>query len=130
VSDQRFRPCHRIRRSWEYRRVGRSRAQAGDRLVRAIVQPRNRARRGVARVGVVVSLKVSKKAVVRHRLKRWVREFFRTRAKDLLHGHDLVVHIRPAAATCEHQEFESSLRHCCLQALERCRGARPSDDER
>lgn len=52
--------------------------------------------KGVNRFTVVVSTKVSKKAVVRNKLKRVVREFLRLRASILEHG-DYIVTVRGKA---------------------------------
>ena len=49
---------------------------------------------GRARLGISVSRKVSKKAVIRNTLKRIVRETFRTRAKEL-RAVDCFVKLRP-----------------------------------
>ncbi|MCP3958566.1 MAG: ribonuclease P protein component [bacterium] len=53
------------------------------------------------RLGITASRKVGK-AVVRHLLKRRVREIFRRFAgRDLLRPMDIVVHLKPASANAE-----------------------------
>jgi ribonuclease P protein component len=59
------------------------------------------ARAGSDRVGVTVSRKVGG-AVLRNRLKRWIRECYRRRRLELPRGFDLVVVARPAAAAAGH----------------------------
>jgi ribonuclease P protein component len=54
--------------------------------------------RPTARVGITVSKKVGN-AVVRNRVKRWIRESCRRLGASLPHGLDLVVVARPSAAT-------------------------------
>jgi ribonuclease P protein component len=61
-----------------------------------------------ARLGIAVSRKVSTKAVVRNRIKRQIRESFRTN-KNLLRGLDCVVIARNSAATVEKSVLRSSL---------------------
>jgi len=62
----------------------------------------------LSRFTVVVSTKVSKKAVIRNRIKRVAREFLRLRLKDLLAG-DYVVIVKPVAAKKEAAEWRRSL---------------------
>ena len=54
------------------------------------------------RLGMVVSRKVGT-AVRRNAVKRWIREWFRTRGVDFPRGVDLVVIAKPGAAERGHQ---------------------------
>jgi ribonuclease P protein component len=63
---------------------------------------------GYARLGIAVSRKVSKKAVVRNRIKRQIRESFRLN-KDLLNGMDCVVVAKFSAATTTQPALRSSI---------------------
>lgn len=56
-------------------------------------------------IGIVVSLKVHKRAVVRNRLKRRVRAALRMLLPDLRPGLWIVINLRPEAAQCEYGEF-------------------------
>jgi ribonuclease P protein component len=56
---------------------------------------------GNGRMGITVSRKVGG-AVVRNRVKRWIRECFRRRRTDFPGQVDFVVVARPAAATAGH----------------------------
>ncbi len=58
-------------------------------------------RAGSGRIGVTVSRKVGV-AVVRNRVKRWIRECFRRQRGDFPSQLDLVVVARPAAAGAGH----------------------------
>ncbi len=60
------------------------------------------ARAGAGRIGVTVSRKVGG-AVVRNRVKRWVRDCFRRRRDEFPRGLDVVVVARPAAGTSDHE---------------------------
>jgi ribonuclease P protein component len=64
--------------------------------------------RGSARLGIAVSRKVSKRAVVRNRIKRQIRESFRLN-KNLLMGMDCVVVAKQAAALTENPALRTSL---------------------
>jgi ribonuclease P protein component len=63
---------------------------------------------GVARLGIAVSRKVSKRAVVRNRIKRQIRESFRLN-KDLLSGMDYVVVAKYSAASTPQPTLRSSI---------------------
>jgi len=63
---------------------------------------------GYARLGIAVSRKVSKKAVVRNRIKRQIRESFRLN-KELLSGMDCVVVAKFSAATVTQPVLRSSI---------------------
>jgi len=63
---------------------------------------------GYARLGIAVSRKVSKKAVVRNRIKRQIRESFRLN-KELLSGMDCVVVAKFSAATISQPILRSSI---------------------
>ncbi|MCD8485422.1 MAG: ribonuclease P protein component [Desertifilum sp.] len=57
------------------------------------------------RIGVVVGQKVSKRAVVRNRIKRRIRAGLRQFLPRLSPGWQLVVIARPTAQECEYDEF-------------------------
>ena len=77
----------------------RGRKQAGPHFV-FFLNPRTSpgAATAPSRLGLTVSRRVGN-AVVRNRVKRWIREAYRRQARTLPAGHDLVVIARPAAAT-------------------------------
>jgi ribonuclease P protein component len=76
------------------------------------------ARAGSGRMGVTVSRKVGG-AVVRNRVKRWIRECYRRRRTDFPEQVDFVVVARPAAAAAGHAGLCRE-----LAALARRMGAR------
>jgi ribonuclease P protein component len=49
------------------------------------------------RVGIVTGLKISKRATIRNRVKRILREVFRRHLACIRPGIDIVVHVKPSA---------------------------------
>ncbi len=66
---------------------------------------------GVTRVGFLVGLKVSKKAVIRNKVKRRLREIFRLLIKDgkLKAGFDVIVLVRPEITEKKYNEIKEAV---------------------
>ncbi len=94
MSDATFGIEHRLRRRSDFKRIFSHQNKAAGKYVVVMVSRHGKRYRGPGRLGVVVSTKVSKRAVRRHQLKRWVKELFRTQLKAALYGQDLVVLFR------------------------------------
>jgi len=62
------------------------------------------------RYGIVISTKVSKKAVERNKLKRQFRTAVHEFDKQLFHGWDLVIIVSPAALTQKYEFIKSELK--------------------
>jgi ribonuclease P protein component len=61
-------------------------------------------------IGISISQKVSKRAVVRNRIKRRLKAAFRQLLPALAPGWWLVVIVRPEAIQCEYPEFLQELK--------------------
>ncbi|NQV13537.1 MAG: ribonuclease P protein component [Parcubacteria group bacterium] len=73
-------------------------------------------RRPESRFGFLVGIKVSKKAIVRNKVKRRLREVVRLALPDIKPGFDVVIMVRPEAADKTYQEIETALRSAFQQA--------------
>ena len=69
-----------------------------------------------SRFGISISQKVSKRAVVRNRIKRQIRAILREFLPYLQAERRLVISVRPNAVGCEYQEFLRELRKLLMQA--------------
>ena len=119
MSDQRFGPEYRIRRSVDFRRAFRLRCAVSDGRV-TIFGARNDLPH--PRLGISISRKVGI-AVVRNRWKRLLREAFRLNTGKLPPGIDLVV-VPRAGAEPSLSELTGSLLHLAEKLSGRVIGSR------
>ncbi len=68
------------------------------------------------RIGISVSQKVSKKAVVRNRLKRQIRAALRQLLPRLTPGWQVIVGVRPSALECDYAQFLQELEQLLVDA--------------
>lgn len=68
------------------------------------------------RIGISVSQKVSKKAVVRNRIKRLIRAALRQLLPQISPGWRLVVGVRPGAEQCDYAQFLRELKQLLAEA--------------
>lgn len=69
-----------------------------------------------SRIGISVSQKVSKRAVIRNRIKRLLRAAFRQLLPQIEAGVLLVVVVKPEARQCEYQQFLQELEQLLAEA--------------
>ena len=67
-------------------------------------------------IGISISQKVSKKAVVRNRIKRQIRAILRQLLPKIAPGWQLVVVVRPGADLCEYAHFLRELEQLLVEA--------------
>ena len=68
------------------------------------------------RIGVTISQKVSKKAVVRNRIKRQILAGFQSLLPSLAPGWRLVIAVKPRAVACNYGDFLRELKQLLAQA--------------
>lgn len=101
-----FSPSQRLRRSADYVRCYRRGRRKHGSLLVLHVHPNDL---GEARLGITASRKVGK-AVVRHRIKRRIREIFRRfERRAELADLDIVAHLKPAAGASDFGSLENEL---------------------
>lgn len=69
-----------------------------------------------ARIGISISQKVSKKAVIRNRIKRQIRAAFRELLPVIAPGWKIVIVVRPGATECEYRHFLGELKQLLTKA--------------
>ncbi|OCR01928.1 ribonuclease P protein component [Oscillatoriales cyanobacterium USR001] len=68
------------------------------------------------RIGISISLKVSKLSVVRNRIKRQIRAALRQMLPRISPGWNLVIVVRPTAQECNYGEFLQQLEQLLVEA--------------
>ncbi|MBX3375055.1 MAG: ribonuclease P protein component [Phycisphaeraceae bacterium] len=122
--DERFGRDRRIRRREAFDAAwrGGSRHHAGPLVI--VIRPNGLE---VTRLGVAVARRVGG-AVLRNRIRRRLRETFRTMRPDLPPGLDIVVQVKPHAPLLEGADLRDMIARAVRQAVARG-GARPSAPE-
>lgn len=98
----------RIKTPDEFKRVYQSKQWGGTQYFTFNVLAHQQDDPSVSRLGVTVSKKVAKQAVIRNRIKRQIKEFYRCQNKALI-GVDLVISAKPSCAKVSAQERLKSL---------------------
>lgn len=65
-----------------------------------------------SRFGVVVGLKVHKKAVKRNLIKRRIREILRKHLEEIASGRDFMILVNPKALVADYGELETQVLSC------------------
>ncbi len=70
---------------------------------------------GLSRLGVIVSTKVSKKAVVRNRIKRVLRDFFQKELQNIIESRDVIIITLPGIESLEKEEINAKLKEIFIK---------------
>jgi len=97
-----------LKKNEDFGRVYRQGRSYGNRLL--VMYVFERGQDPESRIGISVSKKVGN-SVVRHRLKRQIRECFRTRSSEWKDGYDIVVIAKKDAKDKDYQKIENALWH-------------------
>ncbi len=104
-SRYRLRGSYRLKRSVEFRTVFGRHKKVQNRLFRILVHYKDQP---TARLGIIVSKRVSRRAVDRNRIKRQVRECFRINRKTLRKA-NLVIVANKGCASATNAELQNAL---------------------
>lgn len=115
-----FKPGQRLLNGEQFDRVFKAAERSGDRLFTVLGRANDGAQ---ARLGLAISRKTDRRAVIRNRIKRQVRESFRLEGPET---GDYVIMSRSAAATARSGDLRDSLqRHWRILEKKTGRSAAP-----
>jgi ribonuclease P protein component len=82
--------------------------------LRALRLPKSATSEGIShlhptQIGISISTKVSKRAVIRNRIKRWIKAVLRHFLPRLSYGWQIVIVVKPGAQECDYGEFLQEL---------------------
>ena len=97
-----------LKKSEDFGRVYRQGRSYGNRLLVMYILERGQNPEG--RIGISVSKRVGN-SVIRHRVKRQLREIFRLNISSIKSGSDIVAVAKKSAAESSYQELESAVFH-------------------
>jgi ribonuclease P protein component len=109
---------HRLRRYQEFKQIYQEGSRhRGKWLILRVLQAVDPHPEPVAptRIGISISQKVSKKAVVRNQIKRKIRAACRQLLPEISPGWKIVIVVRPGTQECEYSDFLQELRQLLAQ---------------
>lgn len=110
---------HRLKRRWDFQSVYQQGIRRSSRhlIIRALPVAENSANQPIdTRIGISISRKVSKKAVVRNRIKRQIRSVFRYLLPKISTSWLIVVIVKPEAQECNYEHFLRELEQLLIRA--------------
>lgn len=110
----------RFHTSFDYHVNRKYGAVAHGKHVAVSVSKRVGKKKDKTRLGIVVSVKVSKSSPRRHELKRWTRELFRNTIKHEVRGFDVVVSFK-SNPTVDHKTVDAEIEKVFRKAMNRWR---------
>jgi ribonuclease P protein component len=100
---------HRLKQEKDFSQLARSRKIAFSKALGLKMRENGLPH---SRFGVVVGLKVHKKAVKRNLIKRRIREIVRKHLKEIAPGHDVMIMVNAKALDAEYAELEAQVLSC------------------
>jgi ribonuclease P protein component len=109
---------HRLKRRWDFQSVYQQgiRRSGHYLIIRALPVTENFAQPMDTKIGISISRKVSKKAVVRNRIKRQIRSAFRCLLPNISSPWLIVVIVKPSAQECNYEHFLRELEQLLIRA--------------
>jgi ribonuclease P protein component len=110
---------HRLKRRWDFQSVYQQGIRRSSRhlIIRALPVAKDSANQSIdIKIGISISRKVSKKAVVRNRIKRQIRSAFRYLLPKISSPWLIVVIVKPEAQECNYEHFLRELEQLLIRS--------------
>jgi ribonuclease P protein component len=110
---------NRLKRRWDFQSVYQQgiRRSSLHLIIRALPVTENSENQPIeTKIGISISRKVSKKAVVRNRIKRQIRSAFRYLLPNISSPWLIVVIVKPEAQKCNYEHFLRELEQLLIKA--------------
>jgi len=110
-----LRPANRFKKDQDFQSVFKYGRSVFGVNLRLKLKPNNLS---ASRFGLVVGTAISKKATVRNRLRRRLREVLRLKIKagQIKPGFDVVINVKPEALTMEYQQLDKEINELLTKA--------------
>lgn len=99
-------PQYRLRKTKDFERIFKQGSFVYDTLIAFKLVKNNLE---VTRFGFIVGIKISKKAVVRNKIKRWLRAAVSEYIKDIAPGFDVAVLVKPSIVNSNFEVIKSAI---------------------
>lgn len=108
--------AHRLKSPRDFRQVYESgkKYNSAHLILRALLDSDNQTK--PSQIGISISQKVSKKAVIRNRIKRQLRGILRELLPQISPGWKIVIIVRRGASECQFEDFLRELKELLLNA--------------
>jgi ribonuclease P protein component len=108
---------HRLKHRQDFQAVyGKGKRYHGSHLILITLENSPQDTPLASRFGLSISKKVSKKAVVRNRLKRQIRAVIRQLLPEIASGWRVIIVIRPSPTECNYERFLRELKQLLVKA--------------
>ena len=110
---------HRLKKRWDFQSVYQQgiRRSGSHLIIRALpLTPSGEIDRTETKMGISINRKVSKKAVVRNRIKRQIRAVFRYLLPKIVSPWLIIVIVKPEAQECNYDHFLRELEQLLIKA--------------
>jgi ribonuclease P protein component len=108
--------ANRLKHRRDFEAVYKRGKRYGDSHLTLISLTSEEAQLSESKFGISISLKVSKRAVIRNRLKRQIRAALRSLLGEITPGWRVIIIVKPKAIECKYEHFLRELKELLIKA--------------